>query len=177
MKYCTNCGAEVTEWFRFCSNCGAKFEEQKNEETPNEETETKEIATEEMERIEAETEKADFTEAFEAEELDIKYEEDPYVGEVIHYEAPSSGTGKTPGGNIGFSVASMVCGIVSLLCCCVWFFSVILAVVAIVLGIISLKNGYEGKGMAIAGLVTGGITIFAIIILLLFSGAYTLLDM
>ena len=72
------------------------------------------------------------------------------------------------GGNIGFSIASMVCGILSILCCCAWYLSIILAGVAIVFGILSLKKNADGRNMAIAGLITGGIgAVLSIIILVL----------
>ncbi len=162
MKYCTNCGAEIAEGAKFCSNCGTKNEE--------------DIYS---------------AEEFKQEELDIKYEEEPYTEESVYggteiyqapvfqsqmqsYEMPS--IAQTGNGNIGCSIASMVCGIVSLVCCCFWYFSVLLAIAAIVLGIVSIKNEYEGKGMAIAGLITGGITIFALIVLLILGGAGILLD-
>lgn len=46
----------------------------------------------------------------------------------------------------------------------------ILAIAAIVLGIIVLKNKYDNKGMAIAGIVTGGIALFIWLIILILGG-------
>ena len=75
---------------------------------------------------------------------------------------------KEGGGNIGFAIASLVCGILSLLCCCLDLFSPILAIAAIVLGVITLCFKYDGKGMAIAGIATGGVAlVFRIIILII----------
>lgn len=70
-------------------------------------------------------------------------------------------------GNIGFAIASMICGILSLLCCCLSFVGLILSIAAIVLGIISLNGKYDGRGMAIAGIITGGLgaLIFALTML------------
>ena len=79
------------------------------------------------------------------------------------YEKPS-------GGNIGFAIASLVCGIISLLCCCLGLFSAVLAIAAIVLGIITLCFKYDGKGMAIAGIATGGVGIVIVIASLIISG-------
>lgn len=59
----------------------------------------------------------------------------------------------------GMAIASMVCGILSIVLCCIWYLSVVLAIVAIVLGIISNVKKMGGKGMAIAGIVTGAIGI------------------
>ena len=55
----------------------------------------------------------------------------------------------------GMAIASMVCGILSIVLCCVWYISIILSIVAITLGIINMIKKYGGKGMAIAGIITG----------------------
>lgn len=83
-----------------------------------------------------------------------------------YYAAPK----KEGNGNIGFSIASMVCGILSLICCCFSFFGLILSIAAIVLGIISLNGKYDGKGMAIAGLVTGGIGALIFVFTMIIGG-------
>ena len=72
-----------------------------------------------------------------------------------------------PPQSIGLSVASMVLGIISLVIFCFWYISIPLAIIAIVLGVIGMKSG--GKGMAIAGLVCGIVTI-ALVVLLLIGG-------
>ncbi len=175
MKFCTNCGAEVSEGSKFCSNCGTKYEEIKSEYDQMWGTVLEEAKEPEENRG----------------ELDIKYEEESYTDTAAYsgnevyqaptlqnntqsYEVPS--TSQTGNGNIGWSIAGMVCGIVSLVCCCLWYFSILLAIAAIVIGIVSLKNEYDGKGMAIAGLITGGITIFALIVLLILGGASMLYE-
>lgn len=84
------------------------------------------------------------------------------------YQQPVDSEPPVSGGNIGFSIASMVCGILSILCCCAWYISIILAGVAIVFGILSLKKNADGRNMAIAGLITGGIgAVLSIIVLVL----------
>lgn len=62
----------------------------------------------------------------------------------------------TPGVN-GFAIASLVTGIVSIVCCCFLYgFSLIPAVLAVVFAVLSRKaSGGRFSGMAIAGLVTG----------------------
>ncbi len=69
----------------------------------------------------------------------------------------NNGDNPQPTGNIGFSIASMICGIISIICCSAWYVAIILSIVAIVLGVISMKKNAAGRGMAIAGLITGGI--------------------
>lgn len=63
----------------------------------------------------------------------------------------------------GFGIASMVLGILSLVlfCSCV---NIILAVVAIIFGIIQLSTPGSKKGMAIAGLITSALSILLFII-------------
>lgn len=56
----------------------------------------------------------------------------------------------------GLSIAAMVLGIISMLCCCIGF---PFAIIGLILAIIALVKGKGGKGMAIAGLVTSIITL------------------
>ena len=63
----------------------------------------------------------------------------------------------------------MVCGILGLLCCCCGFFGFIVSAAGIALGIVSIKKNCEGKGMAIAGIVCGGIGAFIGLIALVFG--------
>ncbi|MCR4657218.1 MAG: DUF4190 domain-containing protein, partial [Lachnospiraceae bacterium] len=72
-------------------------------------------------------------------------------------------------GGSGMAIASMVCGILSLICCCGGWLGLLLAAVALVLGIISLKNNYGGREMAIAGIVTGGCGIVLSLVILIFA--------
>lgn len=61
----------------------------------------------------------------------------------------------------GLAIAALVCGILSLVGCCVYPVAGPLAIVAIVLGFVTLTKvkgnpaAYGGKGMAKAGLITG----------------------
>ena len=55
----------------------------------------------------------------------------------------------------GWSVASMVLGILSILCCCFTYVPLVLSVLAIVFSIVSRRNLGYFDGMAIAGLVMG----------------------
>ncbi len=57
----------------------------------------------------------------------------------------------------GLSVSSMVLGIVSIVTWCAWFMSVPCSILAIIFGILGVKQ--EEKGMAIAGIVTGSIAL------------------
>ncbi len=58
------------------------------------------------------------------------------------------------------AIISMICGILSLVLCCVPAVPVILAIVAIALGIVSLVKKQGGKGMVIAGFICAGFGLF-----------------
>lgn len=64
-------------------------------------------------------------------------------------------------GSKGLSIAALIMGILSMLCCCIGF---PFAIVGIILAIIVLVKGKNGKGLAIAGLITSGITLIISII-------------
>lgn len=66
----------------------------------------------------------------------------------------------------GFSIASLVLGILSIVCCCVWYISGIFGILGLVFSIIVLVKKKSGKGMAIAGLICSAIGIIMAVILL-----------
>ncbi|MGN1317751.1 MAG: DUF4190 domain-containing protein [Lachnospirales bacterium] len=74
---------------------------------------------------------------------------------------------KEGNGYIGISIASMVLGILGLLCC---YCGLLFSIVGLVLGCVSLSQKYDGKGMAIAGIVMGGIGVILSIVLIVFYG-------
>lgn len=66
----------------------------------------------------------------------------------------------------GFAIASMICGIVSIVCC----LGIFAGVPAVILGIMGMNKEkadpahYGGRGMALAGVITGGIgSLFGVI--------------
>ena len=67
-------------------------------------------------------------------------------------------------------IVSLVTGILSLLCCCIWGLSIVCAIAAIVTGIISLKKSSVAKGLAIAGIACGGVGLVIAICMLAFAG-------
>jgi thiol:disulfide interchange protein len=71
---------------------------------------------------------------------------------------------QAPKKNYAMAVASMICGIVGLSICCFWYISLPISIVGLILGILSIRNNEEGRGMAIAGITTSAITIlFAVL--------------
>ena len=68
------------------------------------------------------------------------------------------------------AIISLVCGILSLICCCIACANAILSVAAIVCGIISIKKSDSYKGMAIAGIACGGVGIVLRIVMVILAG-------
>lgn len=66
----------------------------------------------------------------------------------------------------GLCIAAMVLGIIALVLFCVWYVSIPCAILAIIFGIVGIKSAT--RGMAIAGLVTGSISIIVSMILIVF---------
>ncbi len=91
----------------------------------------------------------------------------------------SSGYNPPPGGSAngyygqppsqGFGIASMVCGILALVTCCIWCLSVPLGIVSIVLGILQIQKK-TAKGMAIAGIVCSVIGILLTALISIYAG-------
>jgi len=86
----------------------------------------------------------------------------PPTGQYMDASAVAPGTYvATPKPPVGMAVASMVCGIVSLLtwcpCCFMMPLGAILGTIALALGSISLAKKRGGHGMATTGVVTGAI--------------------
>ena len=175
---CKQCGASNPPTFRFCSNCGTKLEQPQASE-PDQQIQTETSVYEKAEGEIVSEGKVPLTQ----DEININYGSDEdendrsgsYVAPTTQYYSATTSASNTSkagtGGNSGYAIASMICGIISIVCCCLTWVSLILAIVAIVLGIIALKYQYDGKGMAIAGIVTGGIGIFIWLIVLLAAGA------
>jgi len=73
----------------------------------------------------------------------------------------------------GLAIASLVLGIVSVLIVWIPFiglFGTLLALVGLVLGVLALR-GVSGKGLAIGGIVTSGISLVITVLYLLVFGA------
>ncbi|MEM9527757.1 MAG: DUF4190 domain-containing protein, partial [Bacteroidota bacterium] len=77
---------------------------------------------------------------------------------------------RTAGPTDGFAIASLVCGILG-------FFTGITAILAIIFGIVALGNierdpqYLRGRGMAIAGIVLGGVVLLLLLLLVAISAA------
>lgn len=138
---CKSCGAEIADGAKFCENCGNKIEEPVNETVNEAVNET--VEEKEPERVEAEVVSGGASESTYSEKADAS--------------ASSVAGADIDKGPQGYSIASLVCGILGLLCCCCGWIGLVISVAGIILGIISLNKNCEGRGMAIAGIVCGGI--------------------
>lgn len=81
--------------------------------------------------------------------------------------------------NIGkiLGIISLVTGILSLLCCCSIYAGAIFSISAIVCGIISIKKSNNYKGLAIAGIVLGGIGVMFTAVGIFFKGILSALKL
>ncbi len=72
--------------------------------------------------------------------------------------------------NSTFAVVSLVLGILGLVfVCCVFYLSFIMGIIGLILGIISLVQNRDGKGLAIAGTILNGLSVlFAVLIIILY---------
>lgn len=70
-----------------------------------------------------------------------------------------------------FAVISLVCGILALLCSCCGWLSITVSVAAVVLGILSLNRQEPDRGLAIAGIVCGGVGLLIAVLILIFATA------
>ena len=66
----------------------------------------------------------------------------------------------------GLSIASMVLGIISIVFFCIFLISIPCAILAIIFGVVGMKNG--GKDMGIAGFVLGIVSLIISILLVIF---------
>ena len=141
MIKCTHCGNENDEMAKFCGNCGAELQSS---------------AVQKQDEMKSNSYSGSETQSNNGN--GNAYTNPYYDAQSPQYYSSNQNELKQEGGKNGFSIASMVCGILSITCCCTTgIFGLILAVAAIALGIIALYNKYDGKGMAIAGIITGGI--------------------
>lgn len=73
-----------------------------------------------------------------------------------------------PKKNTGFAIASMICGIVSLVLCCMGL-GLPLGALAILFGILTRRKGQRMESMATAGIITGSIGLFMGLIVYIFT--------
>lgn len=120
-----------------------------------------------------------------------QYPGQPFPGQQPGYPAypgQQAGYGGYPGqqpqtGTNGLAIASLSTGIIAFPFSCIPFLgygSIFIAIAAIVMGVIAMKQtkqtGQQGRGMAIAGVVLGGVYLALFVIGLIFGIAYVATD-
>ena len=125
--YCSECGSGNPSTFKYCSNCGTRLQQAKEFAYGQSIQEEQPVSFEKVDAEVVSEGKIPVTQ----EEININYdrneEEGVFSSETFsssnqdYYSSSSTGSAMNANetnGNIGFSIASMVCGIMSILCCC-----------------------------------------------------------
>lgn len=157
--FCPNCGSEMADDAKFCTNCG-----------------TANIApSEPAPAVEAEpaAESASAVEPSYEEPTVAAYFEEAPASEPVVESAPQynyqQNVYEQPQESKALSIVALICGILAIpMCCCGWL-GIIVAIAAIVCGIISLINKKGGKGMAVAGIICGGLGLILSVIMTIAS--------
>lgn len=153
---CANCGNEMEENIKFCPSCGTPVPAK--EEAPVAEEKAAEPVVEEAVAEPVVEEKVV------APVIEEKAVESEVIAPTYNnvYVEPAEPVSK------GLAIGSLVCGILSIVCCCCGI-NVIAGITGIILGCIQKKDENGKKpGMAIAGIITSSVgLLFAIIYLIL----------
>ncbi len=141
--FCKNCGTELKDGAAFCHKCGTAVTMPKAEPAVAENTAEKTEA-----KVMFDTPAANNTENVAP------------IYQMPQYTAPVE---EPQDDKKGFSVASLVLGIVSLLpCCCVNF---ITAILAVIFGILGIKS--SNKTLSIVGIILAGVAFILYLIIVI----------
>ncbi len=152
MKVCKNCGTQNKDTSLFCEGCGTRLEEAPVAETP--------VAEEPAPTAVPPVAETPETEAPVQEPQQNVYQQ-PAYNSVPQKPEKKSGNWMT--------VTSLILSILSILCCCLDMFALILAIASIVLAVIALVQHKGNKGMAIASLIVGIIGFLIAVCLLVYA--------
>ena len=143
--FCPNCGNNNPDGVAFCANCGFRFEDQ----NPQQAAPQPEFQQPQQQYQQPEFQQPEF--------------QQPYQQPQQQYQAPYMAPMPAPVPGKALGITSMVLGIVSLvLCCLLWYFTLLLSIPGLVLGCVGLskaKKENAPSGMAIAGIVCSAINI------------------
>lgn len=178
---CIQCGQNNVEGNKFCSSCGAKLIEIEDvkpeisldtaasdilEGNTQEETVEGNLNDSVSDAEEAVTQAASDMEdtvdnAFEEMKDDAKTSDSADDTGSSYYNAGSFSSSEiydeNQGGKVGFAIGSLVCGCLSILCCCAGCCMSVLSIAAIVLGVICIIKNLDGRSLAIGGIATGAV--------------------
>ena len=199
MKYCPNCGGELTSGLKYCPSCGCMLPASAQEPLPEKEifpeNGTKRNEDNVFENIKSGKSgfegKSDSPEdesaAGNAASSSAESSYDSGYGSGSSYSRSSAENSYSAYATAepavetrtnGFAIASLVCGIIALF---LDFFFLIPSILAIVFGVIGIKNSAEcnsGRGISIAGIIMGiiSIALYIVLFLLLFVFAGVLVS-
>ncbi len=160
MKYCSYCNAQNPDDSVFCSSCGKNFPpvEQSPVQAP-----LPPVAP--MPPVQQNYQQPQNNQNFGA------YPPAPPAPPAGQYNNMPPIVPQKPGDPTKnwMGILSMIFGILSILCCFVWYISVALGAAAVIFGILGLKS--QQRGMAIAGIITGGVGLLFAIAVIVFSAA------
>lgn len=161
--FCKKCGKELPVDAAFCPACGTPVEQTHHSQEPKgyEAPRYYNNRREDPGRVEPET--------------SHEYQENGYTYRYSHGGMTPDPEPK-PGDRRGMAIASLILGIISLVCCCMPVIAIGTGLVAIILGALSATS--SGQGMAVAGIVLGVIgCVMGIGYLILTYFVYSKLDM
>lgn len=167
-KFCTSCGFELADDARFCPNCGIAIE--------TESVKVESVPTPASTPVVASTPVEPTPVVNPTPVQPTPVQPTPVVNPTPVQPVPVANFTNTqqPSGPKVFSVLSFIFGLVSVLCCCLYWFSGIMSVAAVTFGILALAKKQAAKGMAITGLILGGLGI--IILSIMVSGGNILCE-
>ena len=199
MKVCKNCGTQNKDTSLFCEGCGARLEERVAETPVVEEPAAPVAPpVTETPATEATVHEPKVQPAFDGRPADIRTPEGTFSGQTgqtepqqnVLYQQPTqqnayqqpvqqnvyqqpayNSVPQEPEKKSGnwMTITSLILSILSILCCCLDAFALILAIASIVLAIIALVQHKGNKGMAIASLIVGIIGFLTAIYLLIYA--------
>jgi hypothetical protein len=166
---CSNCSQELLPGAEFCGNCGAKINNSatsnpaQNANVPqNDQTMSQQPVNQTSVNI---PQNPPMQPNFNASQNTPNTQPQPIAAPALSPVGQNNTTAIPKQPKPGLSIASLVLGISAVLVSLFWFISIPVGVLAIILGIIGIKKG--GKGMAIAGIVTGTLGVVAAAIILM----------
>jgi len=162
---CRSCGGENNSANTFCMNCGERITSAP-EPTPVVPTDQNNIPRAEGEVVSTPTWYNQENTSNPYQNTGSAYTPPPQYANNTYANSGNQAVNQASNqaSNQGLAIASMVCGIVSFVCC----LSIIASIPGLILGIISLTKQQGGRGMAIAGVVLCAISIVFSVIYIIF---------
>jgi uncharacterized Zn finger protein (UPF0148 family) len=167
MYSCQKCGTLCQDSDLFCPGCGADLRAQKAEQPSEMNQPQPSPSAQEWTNPQPQQWVSPQPQQYEnaARQEDYPGVQQPDFTQATYAQGNVNSVSEKPK-KYGLGIASLILGILSVVLCCVFFVGIPCALAAIILGIIQLiKN--QPKGLAIAGIILGGIGLFLGVILVI----------